>query len=72
MSVDKITETHVDKNIVSIDADKKEVSKQDLIKIAISLRDLNFSNNEIELFITQNMGIEMNELVKEEILQKKY
>lgn len=72
VSVDKITETHVDKNIVSIDADKKEVSKQDLIKIAISLRDLNFSNNEIELFITQNMGIEMNELVKEEILQKKY
>jgi hypothetical protein len=72
VSVDKITETHEDKNIVSIDADKKEISKQDLIKIAISLKDLNFSNKEIEMFFTQNLGIKMSELIKEEIFQEKY
>jgi hypothetical protein len=41
VSVDKITETHEDKNIVTIDTNKKEISKEDLKRITLSFRSLN-------------------------------
>lgn len=71
VSVDKITETHEDKNIVTIDTNKNEISKEDLKRITLSLRNLNWSNTEIERVITQNMGIEKSELIKQVIYEAK-
>jgi hypothetical protein len=71
VAVDKITQTHEDKITVTIDTNKNEISKEDLIRITLSLRNLDWSNTEIERFITQNMGIEKSELIKHVIYEAK-
>jgi hypothetical protein len=66
VSVNKITETHEDKNIISIEENNiKDVSKDDIKRIILTFKNLNWSNNEIEKVIIQNMGFEKSELIKQ-------
>jgi hypothetical protein len=66
VSVNKITETHEDKNIVTIeDKNKKDITKDDIKRIIRSFKSLDWSLNEIEKVIIQNMGFEKSELIKQ-------
>jgi hypothetical protein len=65
VSVNKITETHEDKNIITIDNDKSDLTKEDIKRIILSFKNLNWKINEIEKVIIQNMGFEKSELIKQ-------
>ena len=66
VSVNKITETHEDKNIISLEENNlKDVSKDDLKRIILAFKNLDWNNNEIEKVIIQNMGFEKSELIKQ-------
>jgi hypothetical protein len=65
VSVNKITETHEDKNIITIDNDKSDLTKEDIKRIILSFKNLNWNINEIEKVIIQNMGFEKSELIKQ-------
>ncbi len=72
VSVNKITETHEDKTIVSIDdKNKGDISKEDITRIILSFKNLGWSLSEIEKVITQNMGIEKSDLIKQAIHEVK-
>lgn len=65
VSVNKITETHEDSNVVTINTDKNDITKEEIIRIIVNFKNLNWSLTEIEKVIIQNMGFEKSELIKQ-------
>jgi hypothetical protein len=65
VSVNRITETHEDKNIITISSDKNDISIEELKRLVISFKNLDWSPSEIEKVVYKNMGYEKNELLKQ-------
>ena len=68
VSVNKITETHEDKNFATIDDQKNsniDITREEIIQIVISFKNLGWSLTEIEKAIIQNMGFEKSDLIKQ-------
>jgi hypothetical protein len=65
VTVNKITETHEDKNIVTIgDENNPDFTREDIKRIIISFKNLGWNLNEIEKVIVQNIGIEKSEMLR--------
>ncbi len=69
VSVNKITETNEDKNIITIDTDKSDLKEEDIKRAILCFKNLDWNINEIEKVIIQNMGFEKSELIKQLIKQ---
>ena len=65
VSVNKITETNEDKNIITIDTDKSDLKEEDIKRAILCFKNLDWNINEIEKVIIQNMGFEKSESIKQ-------
>jgi hypothetical protein len=65
VAVNKITETHEDFNIITIDDNKSEIKRDDIVRMIRSFEKINWNHNEIEKFIMQNLGYEKSEIIKQ-------
>ncbi len=68
VAVNKITETHEDKNFITIDNEKNSditIKKEEIEHIVIAFKNIGWSITEIEKVIIQNMGFEKSDIIKQ-------
>jgi hypothetical protein len=68
VSVNKITETHEDKNFITIDHQRNNdvnITMEEIEHIVFSFKNIGWSSSEIEKVIIQNMGFEKSDLIKQ-------
>jgi hypothetical protein len=71
VTVNTITRTHEDKNIISVNSNESDLSNEEIKKIIIAFSEVGCDKDEIELLLTKKMGYEktseIKELIKENI-----
>ncbi len=65
VTVNKITQTHEDINVITIDTDENKISTDDINRTITSFKKLGWDNNDIENFLLKNMGFEKNNSLKQ-------
>lgn len=65
VTVNTITRTHEDKNIISINSNESDITNEEILKIITAFREVGSDDEEIELLLTKKMGYEKNSEIKE-------